>query len=37
MLSTDQPFEMSPRHNGFVTILESFALNLTISVLLTNK
>ena len=48
MLSTDQSFEMFPRHNGHATIvqillnlkqkiLKYFALNLIISVPLTNK
>ena len=37
MLSTDQSFEMFPRHNGVATISEYFALNLIIYVPLTNK
>ena len=37
ILSTDQSFEMFPKHNGLGTISESFALNLYISVPLTNK
>ena len=37
MLSTEKFFEMFPRHNGVPTILESFVLNLIISVPLTNK
>ena len=30
-------FEIFPRHNGVATISESFALNLWISIPLTNK
>ena len=37
MSSIDQSIEMFPRHTGVATILESFALNLIISVPLTNK
>ena len=37
ILSTDQSFEIFHRHNGVATISESFALNLIISVPLTNK
>ena len=37
MLSTEKSFEMFPRHNGLAIISESFALNLWISVPLTNK
>ena len=37
MLSTGKSFEMFPRQNGLATISESFALNLWISVPLTNK
>ena len=32
-----QSFEMFPKHNGFDTMLESFALNLKCSTPLTNK
>ena len=35
MLSTENYFEMFPRHNGVATISESFALNLLISVMQT--
>ena len=37
ILSVDQSLEMLPTHNGLATISESFALNLQISVPLTNK
>ena len=37
ILSTEKSFKMCPRHNGYGTISESFALNLIISVPLTNK
>ena len=37
ILSFDQSLEILPKHNGLATILESFALNLQISVPLTNK
>ena len=37
MLSAEKSFEMFPRHNGVATVSESFALNLIISVLFTNK
>ena len=37
MLSSGQSFEMFPRHNGFVIILESFALNLITTTPVTNK
>ena len=37
ILSTEKYFEMSPRHDYLPTISESFALNLIISVPLTNK
>ena len=33
----DQSFEIFPKHNGIVTIAESFALNFYVSVLLTIK
>ena len=36
LLSTEESFEMFPRHNGVATISKSFALNLIISVSLTN-
>ena len=36
-LLVDQSLEILPKHNGLATILESFALNLMISVPLTNK
>ena len=35
--STDQSFEMFPKHKGYAFISESFALSLIISVPLTNK
>ena len=37
ILSVDQSLEILPKHNGFVTISEYFALNFIISVPLTNK
>ena len=37
MLSTKKSFEIFPRYNESATILESFVLNLIISVPLTNK
>ena len=37
ILSVDQSLELLPKHNGLATILESFALDLQISVPLTNK
>ena len=37
MLSCDQSFEMFPKHNEYARISESFALNLIISVSLTNN
>ena len=37
MLSTDQSFEIFPKHNGVATISESNVLDLIISVPLTNK
>ena len=37
ILSCDQSFEMFPKHNKYARISESFALNLIISVPLTNK
>ena len=37
ILSTEKSLEMFPRHNGVATISESFALDLIISVPLTNK
>ena len=37
MLSLEKSSEIFPRHNGVVTIPESFALNVVISVPLTNK
>ena len=37
MLSTETSFEMFPKHKGYVTISEFLALNLIISVPLTNK
>ena len=37
MLSTNQSFEMFPRHDGVATVSESLALNLQISVPLTNN
>ena len=37
MLSTEKSLEMFPRHNGVAIYAESFALNLIISVPLTNK
>ena len=37
ILFTDQSFEMFPKHRGVATIAESFALNFTISLPLTNK
>ena len=37
LLSVDQSLEISPKHNGLATIAESLALNLKISVPLTNK
>ena len=37
ILSTEKFFEMFPRNNGVATLSESFALNSTISVRLTNK
>ena len=37
ILSVDQSFEIFPEHNGLATIADSFALNLAISVPLTNK
>ena len=37
MLSFAQSFEMFPKHNEYEIISESFALNLIISVPLTNK
>ena len=36
ILSTEESFEMFPRHNGVATISKSLALNLIISVSLTN-
>ena len=37
ILSTEKSFEMFPRHNVVATISEYFALNLIVSVRLTNK
>ena len=37
MLSTEKSFEMFPRRNGLATISVTFALNLWISLPLTNK
>ena len=37
MLSTENSFEMFPKHNGVGTVSESFALNLQISIPLTNR
>ena len=37
ILSTDQSFEMFPRHYGVATISQSFASNLITSAPLTNK
>ena len=37
ILSVGQSLEILPKHNGLATILESFTLNLMISVPLTNK
>ena len=37
ILSADQSLEIFPKHNGLGTMLESFALNLIISVPFTNK
>ena len=37
ILSCDQSFDMFPRHNEYARISESFALNLIISVPLTNE
>ena len=37
ILSVDQSIEIFAKHNGLATISESFALNLTISLPLTNK
>ena len=37
ILSVDQSFDIFPKHNEFGEIPESFALNLQISVPLTNK
>ena len=37
MLPAEKSFETSPKHNGVATFSEIFALNLWISVLLTNK
>ena len=36
-LSVDQSLEIFPKHNGLVTMLESFALNLIKSVSFTNQ
>ena len=36
IFSTEKSFEMFPKHNGLATVSESFALNLWISVPLTN-
>ena len=37
ILSVDQSLEILPKHNGLVTISESFPLNFIISVPLTNN
>ena len=37
ILSVDQSLEILPKHNGLATISESFALNVKISLPLTNK
>ena len=37
ILSIDQSLEIYPKHNGPATVSESFALNLSVSVRLTNK
>ena len=37
ILSTEKSLKIFPRHNGAAAISESFALNLIISVPLTNK
>ena len=37
MLATEKSSEMFPRHNGVATISECFALDLIISVPLTNR